>query len=142
MQDKTPRCPHCQNLTVIGTVAGKAVAVCTYCDNGFAVAHSSFDSLITLPSQQVTRAQIDQALEKTLSHVQGIAQSKQDEIVTTEASLNEDPEQRTEEERQTAANLQAQRMMFAGVIQGASSFRDVFGKILGLPNTTLAAKTD
>ncbi len=59
MLDKTPRCPHCQNLTVVGTIAGKAVAVCTYCDNGFAVASSQYENLLQIPAQQITRAQLD-----------------------------------------------------------------------------------
>ncbi len=140
MLDKTPRCPHCQNLTVVGTVAGKAVAVCTYCDNGFAVASSQYDKLLQIPAQQITREQLDKSIAQALEHVQQVAQSKQDEVVATESKLNPDVKERTDEENNTAANLHAQRMMYAGVIQGAASYRDVLGKIVGLPNTTRAAQ--
>ena len=140
MLDKTPRCPHCQNLTVVGTVAGKAVAVCTYCDNGFAVASSQYDKLLQIPAQQITREQLDKSIAQALEHVQQVAQSKQDEVVATESKLNPDVKERTDEENNTAANLHAQRMMYAGVIQGAASYRDVLGKLVGLPNTTLAAQ--
>lgn len=140
MLDKTPRCPHCQNLTVVGTIAGKAVAVCTYCDNGFAVASSQYENLLQIPAQQITRAQLDKAIANALEHVQNVAQTKQDEVVSTESKLNPSVEERSDEEKLTAANLHAQRMMYAGVIQGAASYRDVIGKLVGLPNTTLAAQ--
>lgn len=142
MIDKTPRCPHCQNLTVVGSVAGKAVAVCTYCDNGFAVASANYDKLLQVPAQQITRDQLDSAIAKALEHVQGVSQAKQDEVMAAETALNPEIEARTDEENQTAANLHSQRMMYAGVIQGAASYRDVLGKLVGLPNTTLAAKAD
>ncbi|MCP4528600.1 MAG: hypothetical protein GY833_22200 [Aestuariibacter sp.] len=142
MLDKTPRCPHCQNLTVIGTVAGKAVAVCTYCDNGFAVAHSDYASLLQLPAQQITRTQLDKAIAQGLEHIQSATQKKQDEVIAAEAALNETIEDRTDEENQTAANLHSQRMMYAGVIQGAASYRNVLATLVGLPNTTLAAQPE
>lgn len=140
MLDKTPRCPHCQNLTVVGAVAGKVVAVCIYCDNGFAVASNQYDKLLQIPAQQITREQLDKSIAQALEHVQQVAQSKQDEVVATESTLNSDVKKRTDEENNTAANLHAQRMMYAGVIQGAASYRDVLGKLVGLPNTTLAAQ--
>lgn len=137
MKDLTPRCPHCHNLTLIGSLAGKLVAVCTYCENGFALAADSLPDLLQIPAQCVTRIQLEKASKDAQSHLNKVSQEKQDDLVKREAALPKDRETWTPEQQQEAAQCQSQRMMYAGVLQGAASYRDLQARMLGLPQTTL-----
>lgn len=139
MSDLTPRCPHCNNLTVLGSVAARLVAVCTHCDNGFAVAGLTHPQVMNYPAQQVTRRQLDGATTKVLNHLTQVATQKQDDLLTKESALPEDQATWTGEHHQQAAELRSQRMVYAGVLQGANSFRDLLGKALGFPVATLGA---
>lgn len=137
MPDLTPRCPHCNNLTVMGSVAERLVAVCTHCDNGFAVAGTTHPQVMNYPAQQVTRQQLDNATTKVFNHLTHVATQKQEGLLEKEGSLPEDQEAWTDDHHKIAAELRSQRMVYAGVLQGANSFRDLLSKSLGLSGTTL-----
>jgi len=139
MRDMTPRCPHCQNLTIVGSVGGQLVAVCTACDNGYAKAASGYPDLMNFPGQQFTRQQVEDALSKVLSHLNGVASNKQDALVKDEQTLPENRDEWTEDDQTKAASLRDQRMVYAGLLQGSSSFRDLVLKALGLTQSTLSS---
>jgi hypothetical protein len=139
MKDVTPRCPHCSNLCLVGTLAGKCVAVCTYCDNGFAVAGNDLTQTMSQPAQIITRQQFDKATEEALLHINKVSQGKQDDLLAAESRLPEDSSTWTPQQQQDKHNYASQRMLFAGVLQGAASYRDVVGQMLGLPKTTITS---
>lgn len=139
MKDLTPRCPHCSNLTLVGTLAGKCVAVCTYCDDGFAVSGATLEQLMSQPAQVITRTQYDKATEDALNHINKIAQGKQDELLNADSRLPKDRTTWTPQQQQDSLNMASQRMLYAGVLQGSASYRDVLGQMLGLPKTTITS---
>lgn len=138
MRDMTPRCPHCQNLTIVGSIAERLVAVCTACDNGFSVAGRSYTDLMNYPSQQYTRHQVSDVITKVMNHLSGIAGKKQDELLAASVHIPADPEKWTHAHKEESISLQSQRMVYAGLLQGASSFRDLTLKAFGLGAMSVA----
>lgn len=142
MSNLLPRCPHCSSLTVVGVVAQRMVAVCDQCDNGFAVASTDFARLAQSEGQHVTRQQLENAINRVGDHVSQLTQEKQQALLSREAALPAEPEERTEEQQKQADEARSQRLVYAGVLQGSTSFSGLLRQSLGLPKHQLPSTPD
>ncbi|GEK08016.1 hypothetical protein PPEP_a4273 [Pseudoalteromonas peptidolytica F12-50-A1] len=132
MSMNLPRCPYCSNPSIVGEIAGKLAAVCTQCNNGYAIVADDFASLTQRAFQMATKGQVEQAIGVVQQHLNKHVDERSSALREAENELPGDKRKLTKEQQKKAAELESQRILLAGILQGGQLYKELLGKALGI----------
>ncbi|TMP46291.1 hypothetical protein CWB96_00220 [Pseudoalteromonas citrea] len=122
MQDILPHCKHCHSTCIIGKLANKYIALCTVCDNGFAIAANTPEQLTEHHNSTIST----QHLRKTLSTIQNHV------VQQINVSLEDIEKHDYTTQVELTAEQKNQKYLLLGIQQGTANLKELIEKSLQL----------